>query len=74
MTNVDFREEIKRLDVAERILLAEEIWDSIVENQEAVAISQAQKDELEQRLEFYSNAPEKGLSWQEVKSRIQKSK
>jgi putative addiction module component (TIGR02574 family) len=74
MANLNFREEIKRLDVAERILLAEEIWDSILENQEAVTVSKAQKDELERRLESYARTPEEGSSWQEVKARVQKSK
>jgi putative addiction module component (TIGR02574 family) len=38
-------------EVAEKIVLAEQIWDSIAREQEAVGVSQAQKDELDRRLE-----------------------
>ena len=44
------QDKIKQLDIAERILLAEEIWDSIVAEQERIPINQAQKDETERRI------------------------
>ena len=74
MAEVNLREEIRRLNVAERIFLAEEIWDSIAENQEAVAVTQAQKVELDRRIDSYNRSPEEGSHWQEVKARVQKSK
>ncbi|MFC1508627.1 addiction module protein [Candidatus Omnitrophota bacterium] len=72
MSTIDIREEIKRLNVTERISLAEEIWDSIAENQEPIPVTQAQKDELDKRLESFSSSPETGSSWQDVKNRIEK--
>ena len=54
------QDEIKQLDIAERILLAEEIWDSIVAEQERVPINQAQKDEIERRINAYQHSPDKG--------------
>ena len=42
--------EIKKLSVAERILLVEEIWDSIAVEQEVMEVTEAQKRELDQRL------------------------
>ena len=74
MDDVDIRKEIKRLGLAERILLAEEIWDSVAERQGEVVVTQAQKEELDRRLDSYKKSPKKGSSWQEVKSRIQKKK
>ena len=73
MSTIDIREEIKRIDVAERISLAEEIWDSIADNQEPIPVRMAQKDELDKRLESFSRSPEEGSSWAEVKSRTDKS-
>lgn len=63
-------QEIQKLSVAERILLVEEIWDSIVADQESLELTEAQKRELDQRLEAYQAAPEEGSPWEEVKQRI----
>jgi putative addiction module component (TIGR02574 family) len=70
---MEFREtsqEIKKLSVAERILLVEEIWDSIAAEQESLVLTEPQKQELDRRLEAYAASPEAGSSWEEVKQRI----
>lgn len=41
---------IDQLSLAERILLVEEIWDSIAAEAEALAIPESHKDELDRRL------------------------
>ena len=61
---------IKKLSIAERILMVEEIWDSIADDQESVEVTSAQKDELDRRLDAYHASPDEGSSWQEVKRRI----
>ena len=58
------------LSVAERILLVEEIWDSIAADQESLPVTQAQKDELDRRLAAYEANPTAGSSWEEVKARL----
>jgi putative addiction module component (TIGR02574 family) len=63
-------QEIKKLSVAERILLVEEIWDSIAVDQEALDLTDAQRRELDRRLEAYHASPGAGSSWEEVKRRI----
>ena len=70
MSEIHTSPEIKRLTVAERILLVEEIWDSIAADQESVEITAAQKQELDRRLEAYRASGDKGSSWEEVKDRI----
>ncbi len=65
-------EEIKKLSIAERILVVEEIWDSIAAEQESLAVTEAQKEELDRRLDAYYASPDEGASWEEVKSRLQK--
>lgn len=62
---------IDRLSVAERILLVEEIWDSIVDEPDRLEVPQSHKDELDRRLAAYENDPEAGSSWEEVKARLQ---
>ena len=63
---------IDQLSLAERILLVEEIWDSIVAEAEALDIPQSHKDELDRRLAAYHADPHAGSSWQDVKTRLQK--
>jgi putative addiction module component (TIGR02574 family) len=63
-------QEIKKLSVAERILLVEEIWDSIALDQESLELTEAQRQELDRRLDAYKASPEDGSSWEEIKQRI----
>jgi len=70
MTQSEIAGEIKQLTVAERLLLVQEIWDSIVAAQESLPISEAQKEELDRRLAAYQAAPQEGSPWEEVKQRL----
>lgn len=59
--------DISLLSVAERIQLAEDLWDSILEQQEEIPLTEAQKQELDRRLENYKKNPTTGSSWEDVK-------
>jgi len=63
--------EIKKLSIPERILLVEEIWDSIADQNEAFELSASQKSELEKRSQSFSRNP--GRTWQEIKADFLKS-
>lgn len=63
----ELRNEIKRLSISERILLVEEIWDSIADENESFQLSQAQKEELEKRSESFAKTKDLGRSWEEIK-------
>ena len=54
--------EIMKLSVAERIMLVEEIWDSIATGQEPLELTEAQRRELDRRLDAYQAAPGSRLS------------
>ena len=60
------------LPVKERLRLVEDLWDSIAEVPEAVALSETQRIELDQRLDAYHKDPESGSPWMEIKERILK--
>lgn len=62
--------EISQLSIAERIQLAEDLWDSILEQQDALPLTDAQKQELDRRLERYQQDPMTGSTWEEVKQRL----
>ncbi len=63
---------IDRLSLAERILLVEDIWDSIAAEAEALAVPRSHRDELDRRLAAYHADPHAGSRWEDVKSRLQK--
>lgn len=58
------------LSIAERIQLVEDIWDSIAATPARPPLTDAQRAELDRRLEAHGNNPEAGSSWQEVRQRI----
>jgi putative addiction module component (TIGR02574 family) len=50
------------MSVAERIQLAEDIWDSIVAKPESLPLTDAQRQELDRRLEMYAQNPDEGIT------------
>jgi putative addiction module component (TIGR02574 family) len=62
---------IKKLSVAERILIVEDIWDSIISSKVNFPISEEQKKELDSRLDAYNKNQKEGKSWEEVRNNIQ---
>ena len=65
--------EIKKLSIPERILLVEEIWDSIAGETEAFELSQTQRDKLDRRSHSFTENPSHGRSWEEIKSEFLQS-
>jgi putative addiction module component (TIGR02574 family) len=61
---------IQELSLSERILLAEELWDSIIEDQASIEITDAQKKVLDQRLKSSKSSPSEGTTWEEVSDRL----
>lgn len=56
------------LSVAERIQLVEDIWDSIaVEGSPAVALTDAQVEELRRRSEAHQADPSSAVPWEEIR-------
>jgi putative addiction module component (TIGR02574 family) len=60
------------LPVAERLLLVEDLWDSIAAVPEAVELTIEQREELDLRLEAYHRNPDAGSPWDEVKARLRR--
>jgi putative addiction module component (TIGR02574 family) len=65
---------LDRLSTAERIILAEELWDSIVTSPEAFPISESHKEDLQRRLDTRRDNPKAGTPWAEIKARLQESR
>ncbi len=63
--------DISRLSVAERIQLAEDLWDSVAAETGDLPLTEAQAAELDRRLADLELDPETGESWPVVRARIE---
>jgi putative addiction module component (TIGR02574 family) len=68
------RKDILNLSIAERIELIGDIWDSLAEVPEAITLTDAQKAELDRRLDAYRKDPTADAPWPVVRDRIAKRK
>jgi putative addiction module component (TIGR02574 family) len=62
--------DVLELPVSERLDLVGDIWDSIAQVPDALELTEAQRAELDRRLEAYRRDPKAGSPWSEVKARI----
>ena len=74
MAQPDRKIDVSNLTVAERIILVEEIWDSIVAQEESFEVTEAQRKVLDLRLKSHQDSQESGTSWEELKSDLQSEK
>jgi len=66
--------EIIKLSTPEKILLVEDLWDSIALDESVVPVPQSHMEELDRRLERYGSPPGNLLSLEELRTRIEKRK
>ena len=64
--------EISQLSVSERIQLAEDLWDSIIDKQEDLPLDPVQQQELDLRLAQHRQDHNAGSTWETVKQRLNK--
>lgn len=66
--------EISKLSASEKILLVEDLWDSISADESSVPVPESHKAELEKRFKRYESAPGNLLSLADLQMRIEKRK
>ena len=66
--------ELRLLSPEQRLILVEALWDSLVEQPDAVPVTDAQKRELDARLEAHGRDSDGGASWNDVRDRITKAR
>jgi putative addiction module component (TIGR02574 family) len=64
--------EISRLGVAQRILLAEKIWESIPDHSDDLELTASQKRELDRRLDSLESGKAKFITWEQIKTDLHK--
>jgi putative addiction module component (TIGR02574 family) len=62
--------DFSHLTAAERILLAEDLWDSVTAEQEAPPLTPAQQEELQRRVEAADRGEATYSPWMDVKRRL----
>lgn len=60
-------------EATERLQLVEALWDSVAEHPDLLPVTEAQRQELDYRLEHYAENTTAGSSWDEVKQRLGQS-
>lgn len=59
---------IDRLSAADRVALAQEIWDSIREDNDLPPLDEAQRREIDRRLEAHAANPQAAIPWEQVEA------
>jgi len=59
---------IDRLPIDERLALVEDLWDSIAADSAALPLTEAQRLELERRIEQDDAHPDDVVPWEQVKA------
>ncbi len=62
--------DILSLSIPERILLVEEIWDTIANQGEAMELTPEERQIIDERLDAWRRNPQSGSMWEEVYQRI----
>lgn len=69
MATIPFRELLK-LSPAERIQLAQDLWDSILEEPDVLPLTEEQCRELDRRWSEHLSDPASAIPWDEVRARL----
>lgn len=64
--------DIAELTVEERLSLLEQLWESLTATPEAIPLTQAQRAELDRRLDNLDREGPVGIPWEEVLDRIRR--
>ena len=56
--------------MSERIVLAEKLWDSVLNDESEIKLTASQETELDKRLDAFMSDHEPGSLWSDVKERI----
>jgi len=70
MRSNEIRKEIEKLKLSEKLLLVEDIWDSIAKNNSELPMPEWQKRELEKRYKEYKAGNQNLHDWHSVHEEI----
>lgn len=59
---------IERLSASDRIALAQELWDSIVDENDLPPLGEAERSEVDRRLAKHESNPTAAIPWEQVEA------
>ena len=65
-------EDIQALSAEDRLRLISALWDSLIDSPEEVPLTDAQRRELDRRLDRYQRGVTQLHSWEELRARIER--
>ncbi len=69
----ELKSEVRKLDVSEKLLLVEEVWNEIAKSNEELPLPEWQKKELDKRLKSYSQGEAQTTEWHRVHEDLKNS-
>jgi putative addiction module component (TIGR02574 family) len=69
----ELKSEIRKLNVSEKILLVEEVWNEIASSSEKLPLPDWQKKELSKRLNAYDTGDAETIEWHQVHEDLKNS-
>ncbi len=63
-------DEIRKLSVAERLELVEDVWDSIVADGDDLPVPDSHRRELARRRQAHRDHPDDIVPWEEVRAKL----
>jgi putative addiction module component (TIGR02574 family) len=63
-------DQIRKLPLAERIELVEDVWDSIAAEAAELPVPESHREELARRREAHREQPGRALPWEEARRRL----
>jgi putative addiction module component (TIGR02574 family) len=73
MRSEKLKNEIRKLDVTDKLLLVEEVWNEIASSNEELPLPEWQKKELSKRLDAYDQGEIVPTAWQQVHEDLKNS-
>ena len=65
--------DIGKLSPAERLQLIESLWESLSNDADAVPLTDAQRNELDRRLDDLDSSDPAGISWEQVLKQLRET-
>ena len=59
---------LEQLSTEERLLLVQELWDSIARDSAVAPLSTSQREEIDRRLAAHQASPENVISWETIRN------
>ena len=70
MSSDEIKQEISKLNLAEKLLLVEDVWDSIAQSNSELPMPEWQKRELDKRYKEFKSGTQNLHDWQSVHEEI----